>query len=247
MLGALVAIPLLLAAAPGGQEQQAATLFHQSMTEYELGNFDAALDDIAKAYRLEPRPALLYNLGQCHRALHHWERAAFFYSEYLQKNPSAANRPMVEKLIAEMNKKLEAETAAAAKPATPAILVESPAAPPAAPAPAPEPAAAPSPTAASPAPVEATTEPATPPSHGHGLGIGLLSAGLACGVLSGVAAFEILNYNGTYPDAANKSAGSMQYGPTVASAQSGANAWFVVEIVSGILAVAGVATSPFVW
>jgi tetratricopeptide (TPR) repeat protein len=236
VLAAILATTLTIGAGVGAdplsQEQQAATFFHQSATEYELGNFDAALDDIAKAYRLEPRPALLFNLGQCHRALHHWERAAFFYSEYLHKNPAAPNRASVEKLIAEMNAKLEAEVNAAKRvEAAQPIVVEAPP-----PAPAPE------------APPESVTQPfQAPVEHGHGLGIGLLSAGLACGVLTGVAALEITHYNGAYAGAANQNLGGLTYSSTVANAQSSAGTWQVVEIVSGILAIAGVGVAPFVW
>lgn len=235
MFPTLVATLLLLGASPPTPEEQAATFFHQSMTEYELGNFDAALNDIAKAYRIDPRPALLFNLGQCHRALHHWERAAFFYSEYIHKNPGAPNRGNVEKLIVEMNKKLDAEAAAAAKPAPAPILVETPAAAP-----------APTPTEAPPASV---TEPFAPPPepHGHGLGIGLLSAGVACGVLTGVAALEVVNFNGNYAGWANAHPGGLQYSATVSNAQSTANIWQVVEVVAGVLAIAGVGVAPFVW
>jgi tetratricopeptide (TPR) repeat protein len=116
------------------------------MTEYNLGYFGRALKDAEAAYRLDPLPGLLFNLGQCHRALKHWERAEVFYRSYLRNNPGAKNKELVHELIdkvvaeekaAEQEKaaaeqKAAAAAAAAAVPA-PApvpsvVLVEAPAA-----------------------------------------------------------------------------------------------------------------------
>ena len=163
--------------------------------------------------------------------MHHWERAAFFYNEYLHKTPAAPNRADVQALIADVRQKLQGEVAAARPKAEPAaepkpaqpILVEAP--------PQVVPAAA----------IEASP----PPSHGHGLGIGLLSGGLALGVLTGISALEIVHYNGSYASAANQGpAGAVTYN---AATQSQAGVWQIVEIASAVLAVAGVAVAPFVW
>ena len=55
--------------------KEAERLVKQSIVEYNVGDFDAALADVTKAYKLRPAPALLFNIGQCHRALHNWEKA----------------------------------------------------------------------------------------------------------------------------------------------------------------------------
>lgn len=98
------------------------------MTEYNLGYFGRALKDAEAAYRLDPLPALLFNLGQCHRALKHWERAEFFYRSYLRNNPGAKNKELVHELI---DKMLAEEKAAPAPtpepaPAPSVVLVEAP-------------------------------------------------------------------------------------------------------------------------
>ena len=241
---ALLASLLLSSTVPSGRAQQAALLVHQSITEYELGNFYAALDDIARAYRLDPRPALLFNLGQCHRALHHWERAAFFYNEFLQKVPEAATRTAVEALVADMKLKLQAEVAVRRGPMVPAGEASPATQTPAAQLSVPTPVAA-----VHAAPVEgapaAAIEAAPPPAHSHGLGIGLLSGGLAFGVLTGISALEIVHYNGSYAGASNLGAsGSVIYN---SATQSQAGVWQVVEIASAALAVVGVGIAPFVW
>ncbi|MHB8418063.1 MAG: hypothetical protein ACYDCL_08300 [Myxococcales bacterium] len=104
-----------------GNGTAARDLAKRSMVEYDAGDFDKALADAQQAYELTPLPGLLFNLGQCHRALHHWERAEFFYRGYLRKKPDAKNRAEVEALIAQMQGKQR--EAAAPAPSAP-ILVE---------------------------------------------------------------------------------------------------------------------------
>ncbi len=112
---------LAIALALGAGAPEARELAKRSMIEYDAGDFDKALADAQKAYELDPVPALLYNLGQVHRALHHWERAEFFYRGYLRRKPTAPNRSSVRALIAEMEAQQKGETS----PAAP-ILVEAP-------------------------------------------------------------------------------------------------------------------------
>ncbi|MHB1846971.1 MAG: hypothetical protein ACYCWW_19285 [Deltaproteobacteria bacterium] len=105
-------LALLLAAALGtAPNLQAQQLARRSIVEYDAGEFEKALADATRAYELAPVPGLLYNLGQCHRALHHWERAAFFYRGYLRGRPDAKNRGEVRALIAEMETNEEEEKA----------------------------------------------------------------------------------------------------------------------------------------
>lgn len=49
---------------------RAEALTRHAMTEFDGGEFDDALADVKRAYAIEPVPGLLYNLAQCHRALH---------------------------------------------------------------------------------------------------------------------------------------------------------------------------------
>jgi len=114
----LLVLALTVAAPKTAADKEAEKLARQSMLEYNVGDFTQALADATEAYRLAPRPGLLFNLGQCHRALHHWEQAEFFYRGYLREKPEAENREPVELLIREMVTKQQAE-AAPAQPAAP--------------------------------------------------------------------------------------------------------------------------------
>ncbi len=123
------ALLLVVLAATPAQRLEAERLARQSITDYNVGDFDAALREATQAYKLDPRPALLFNLGQVHRALHHWERAEFFFRGYLRGRPDAPNRAAVEKLIQEMEAR-QAETARPA-PAPTVTVTPAPAPPPA--------------------------------------------------------------------------------------------------------------------
>ncbi|MHB1844268.1 MAG: tetratricopeptide repeat protein [Deltaproteobacteria bacterium] len=135
-------MPLPLAAAllasllsMSGAEREAERLTKRSIVEYNVGDFPSALADITQAYKLDPRPALLFNLAQCHRTLEHWKQAEFFFRGYLRGKPDAANRAQVQALIREMQAK-QAEADAKAEAPKPSAVAAAPA-PIAAPAPPP--------------------------------------------------------------------------------------------------------------
>jgi len=75
--------------------------FDQGELKYKTGNFEGALADYTAAYEALPMPAILYNIGQCHRHLGDHEQAVFFYERYLKETPGAYNREDVETLVAE--------------------------------------------------------------------------------------------------------------------------------------------------
>lgn len=96
----------------------ARALFDYAQREYDLGNFTDALDSYSEAYRLLPEPALLFNIGQCHRQLGQYERAAFFYRRYLALDAESPNAPLVNQLIQQMEAK-QAEFERKSQPTTP--------------------------------------------------------------------------------------------------------------------------------
>ncbi len=66
---------------------QAKAQVKKGQLDYKLARFEQALEDYSKAYELYPAPALLFNLGQCHRNLKNYERAIFFFEGYLREQP----------------------------------------------------------------------------------------------------------------------------------------------------------------
>ncbi len=121
----VIILAAALAVSPAAA-REARGLVERSLREYDVGEIAKALQDARAAYLLDPLPALLFNLGQCHRALGEWEEAERLYRAYLRHVPGAKNRPLVEKLIAEMAGRVSAakarptgQTAPAAAPKAP--------------------------------------------------------------------------------------------------------------------------------
>jgi tetratricopeptide (TPR) repeat protein len=111
------------ATAPKKEDPEAVArgLFEQAQREYDLGNFQKALEGYSEAYRLVSAPALLFNIGQCHRQLGQYERAAFFYRRYLALEPDSPDAPVVQGLVKQMEAK-QAELAQAQVPTAPTPL-----------------------------------------------------------------------------------------------------------------------------
>jgi tetratricopeptide (TPR) repeat protein len=109
---------------------EAKARFAEGKAAYDLGHFDDALAAFEAAYTAKPLPGFLFNLGQCHFGLGHYERAVFFYERYLELLPSAPNKELVDQLIAEAKAK-DAETRAAASTAARPTMPTTPPPPPA--------------------------------------------------------------------------------------------------------------------
>jgi hypothetical protein len=224
----------VLTAAPSDGASEAKALARKSIVEYNGGDFEKALADVKQAYDLDPAPGLLYNIGQCHRALHHWEQAEFFFKGFLREKPRAPNRAAVKALVDEMEKnrleeiaerKAAATTQATATPTVTAqpVVPEPVATPPPAPPPQPAPAAA----------VEA-------PSPGRHIpastwvfgGIGL-AAGIAGAVLWGLVASDRSGYSATGPEAPGVTYSAVQQSNTFALAGN-----ILVPVGAGLIAIA---------
>lgn len=93
--------------------EQARQLAAEAARAYQEGHFLDALEKYRHAYDVAPRPELLFNIGQCHFQLKSYEWAIFFYQGYIAGRPQAANRPLVESLIAESRRHLRKEKKAA--------------------------------------------------------------------------------------------------------------------------------------
>jgi len=94
---------------------QAKAQVRKGQLDYKLARFEDALQDYSRAYELYPAPALLFNLGQCHRNLKNYERAIFFFEGYLREQPKIDpdQRALTEDLIAESRTALDRQNAEA--------------------------------------------------------------------------------------------------------------------------------------
>jgi tetratricopeptide (TPR) repeat protein len=110
MMTAIVGVALFATTAQAQQSGNRAQARQQAKAadiDYRLGRFAAALDAYTRAYELYPVPALLFNIGQCHRNLKDHAKAIFFLEGYLRDLPTAHNRALVEDLIRESRAELE--------------------------------------------------------------------------------------------------------------------------------------------
>ena len=102
---AVVAVVAMAPAAWGaepGALREAREHYDRGMQHYELGEFDAAVDEFKAAYALSDAPGLLFNLAQASRLGKRYEQALHFYRSYLRERPEAPNRDDVEARIREL-------------------------------------------------------------------------------------------------------------------------------------------------
>ena len=128
-LGAVTLTVVLLLAgrsarAADAKAEQARAHFQQGDTYFKLDKYANALQEFEQAYLAKQDPSFLYNIAQCHRLMGNRVEAIRFYKRYITDAPAAANRPVAEKHIRELESALGAEELtgphAAPAPTTPA-------------------------------------------------------------------------------------------------------------------------------
>src|SRR5436190_8555934 len=123
-LGAVTLTVVLLLAgrsarAADAKAEQARAHFQQGDTYFKLEKYANALQEFEQAYLAKQDPSFLYNIAQCHRLMGNRVEAVRFYKRYLNDAPTAANRPVAEKHIRELESALGAEELTGAHPAPP--------------------------------------------------------------------------------------------------------------------------------
>lgn len=113
----LVGAAPIRAAESGNARAAAKAEVQKAQLHYKLGRFEEALGAYSHAYELFPAPALLFNIGQCHKNLKNYERAIFFFEGYLREetSPNARTRTLAQELVAESRAELERQRAAEAE------------------------------------------------------------------------------------------------------------------------------------
>jgi tetratricopeptide (TPR) repeat protein len=217
--------------------QTAEELVHASIRDFDLGDYPRALEEAEQAYRLDPLPQILFNIGQCHRALKHWERASYFYRRYLAKVPDAPNRRAVEDRLVEVEYRLKTEQ-------LPAPPQPAPQPPPKAAPTLDAPPAAPQPTLPAAPPPAVTAAPESPKSHSHLLGIGLVVGGVVAGAIAGYGQLEVQTYLADRGVARGPNDGSYTH---LFGEQQSAQNWLWPSVILGVLGVAGVTAGAITW
>ncbi len=98
------------AAEPGPARAAARKHFERGTTLYQEGRYAEAAAAFEAAYQTLANGVVLYNLGQCYEKLGQIQRAIGYYREYLRTVPNAEDRPLVESLIARLEKRYAEES-----------------------------------------------------------------------------------------------------------------------------------------
>jgi len=92
------ALAALLLATPAAA-QTADDHLARVRTLYDQGDFIHARDELLAAYQLEPRPELLFALGQVELNLGHFAPAITYYEQFIATNPAADQIALAQQAI----------------------------------------------------------------------------------------------------------------------------------------------------
>jgi hypothetical protein len=121
LLGSLTAFPRC-AFADDEATEQARKHYQEGQKQFDLGLWDTAISEFAKAYEMRPDPSFLFNMAQAYRRGGNAKRAIDLYKNYLIKLPKSPQRAEVEERIQNLQKQLdEGEREAKRKASAPAI------------------------------------------------------------------------------------------------------------------------------
>jgi hypothetical protein len=118
---------LLIPALAWGQPKSAEDWYEEGSNQYNLGNFDKAIDAFKQGFALEPdeskKANYLYNVGQAYRQTHDCKNALFFYKRFLAlkandtvKPIPARKRKEVEDFITQLDACVRQQTQVSEKP-----------------------------------------------------------------------------------------------------------------------------------
>lgn len=117
----LLTCVLLLSFLPGGispaeaaskkKERKARSLAREASKAFDAKDYAVALEKFGKANQLVPKAAFLFNIGQCHLGLEHYDEAIQFFRAFLDQKPNLENREDVERLIRDAEEARRAQTA----------------------------------------------------------------------------------------------------------------------------------------
>ncbi|MCA9544628.1 MAG: hypothetical protein KC613_09565 [Myxococcales bacterium] len=98
-------------AAPTADEQAAAAKYYDAgVTLFKAKDYQGAIVEFTKAYRIDPSPTLVFNMARAFEEMKRFGPAKEFYQRYLELSPKAKDRPQVEATIAALGH-LEAQEA----------------------------------------------------------------------------------------------------------------------------------------
>jgi tetratricopeptide (TPR) repeat protein len=94
---------------------RAKSAYKAGAAQYQKGKYAEAIREFEESYRLSRRPDILYNLAQCHDKLGDVEKTVDYLQRYLRDKPKATDREQVSAWLANREKALADQRAAAAR------------------------------------------------------------------------------------------------------------------------------------
>lgn len=128
----LVVVAALSQASLADAKKNAKVHLDKAAAAHKAGNYDEARKELEIAYTLEPKPALLYAIGQVHVMQGQCPQAITFYERYLDSKPGEAQaakaREAIEtcRKLAAPEKPVEAPVVVVEKPVEKPFVVEKP-------------------------------------------------------------------------------------------------------------------------
>ncbi|HTR52778.1 MAG TPA: hypothetical protein VMJ10_18820 [Kofleriaceae bacterium] len=191
---ACIAVALVSSGVARGDDAKAAAQQHvdAATTLHQQRRWKESLDELMQAYSLDPRPEILYAIGQLHVALGQCAQAITYYERFIATKPSPAREAMANKAIAICKTN--------PPPPEPGPEATHEPAPQPAPAPVPEPRPV----------VEPVVEPVARPWYRDAVGDALVGSGAVAGVVAALyyasarSDLDAADRAGTYPEQASE-------------------------------------------
>jgi len=103
--------------APTKAEAGARAAFEDGRRLYKTSQHEQALEKFLLAYKLDPRPAFLFNIARCHEMLGQLGKAIEHYDLYLTRVPEAKNRDLVQARLKALRERQAKQKETTKKPA----------------------------------------------------------------------------------------------------------------------------------
>jgi tetratricopeptide (TPR) repeat protein len=102
--------------APAEAVPDVRAIVERAQRHFDLGEYEEAIAGFREAYRLDPRPGLLFNLGQAYRLHGDCVTAALMYRNFLRLAPGSKHRALAEQHLAAIATCEQEQLAANARP-----------------------------------------------------------------------------------------------------------------------------------
>src|SRR6476660_9887663 len=97
---AIIALVIAVASPAFAQKSRANELVKQAKTHFEVQEYAEAEAELKEAYKIDPRPEIMYALAQAQRMNGECDKAIISYKNFLRSNPAETQRKLAEDNIA---------------------------------------------------------------------------------------------------------------------------------------------------